>query len=69
MATLVSVMAKGPKSRHYNQDEPLEHCAARLFPGHEYNQAAWIRAVAFLRRKATSRWVLDGQFKPKWTAT
>lgn len=59
MAKLTSVTAKTPKSRHYNQHIPLEENAARLYPESEHNQAAWIRAVRYLRRGASSLWTLD----------
>lgn len=59
MAKLLAVTANAPKSRQYNQGVPLEENAARLYPESEHNQTAWIRAVRYLRRGASSIWTLD----------
>lgn len=59
MATLTAIVSKGQKSRHYNQDVPLEENAARLYPESEHNQAAWIRAIRYMRRRSPSIWQLD----------
>lgn len=59
MAFLSAVAATGPKSRQYNQDVPLQEHAAHLYPESAHNQAAWIRAVQYLRRGPSSLWTLD----------
>lgn len=59
MQKLAAVAATAQKSRHYNQDVPLEDHAARLYPESNHNQAAWIRSVRYLRRGAISIWALD----------
>jgi len=30
--------------------------------------AKWVLAVRFLRRENPSRWILDGFFRPNWSA-
>lgn len=59
MPKLSAVTGKAQKSRQYNQGVPLEENAARLYPESEHNQTAWIRAVQYLRRGASSLWALD----------
>lgn len=59
MATLSSIPFNSQKSRQYNKNVPLQECAARLYPNSAHNQAAWIRAVGYLRRGASSIWTLD----------
>lgn len=57
MARLAAVTTQ-QKSRHYNQDTPLQETAARLYPDSAFNQAAWTSAVEYLRRRRL--WILDG---------
>lgn len=59
MAKLNSVKLPAAASGHYHQGVPLETQAARLFPEHQFNQAAWIKAVRYLRRREPSIWKLD----------
>lgn len=59
MATLNLLKSPAPASEHYHQGVPLETQAARLFPEHQFNQAAWIKAVRYLRRREPSIWKLD----------
>lgn len=59
MHPLKSVKSPAPQSGHYHQGVPLETQAARLFPDNQFNQAAWIKAVRYLRRREPSIWKLD----------
>ncbi len=40
-----------------------------LFPDNPVLQARWAIAINYLRSRAVSKWVLDGQFKPDWASS
>lgn len=69
MASLRFANQPMPTSGHYHQGVPLETQAARLFPDSGFNQAAWINAVRYLRRREPSIWKLDRPLGATMTTT